>query len=84
MSNQTRATIEETLSHFQQLVVSDGGSLRIRDFDEDSRRLSVEYNKGHNDECMDCVITHEHLQVFISEALAARKADVAEVAVLGE
>jgi Fe-S cluster biogenesis protein NfuA len=78
----TMGLVEETLSHFRQMLASDGGRLVVLSYDEPTQRLTIRYEKGTNEDCPECVISHEHLELFIKEALDARKCDVREVKVM--
>lgn len=69
-----RALVEETLSHFREIVTADGGTLAIASLEDN--HLRVAYEKGTNDRCYECVITHEDLAVFITEALEVRSAGI--------
>ena len=81
MADLTMGLVEETLSHFRQILASDSVATVVS-YDEPAQRLTIRYDKGANEDCPECVISHEHLELFIKEALDARKCDVREVKVM--
>lgn len=70
------AAISEAIAHFGAIVSSDGGNLELERYDEPVKEIVVNYRPGSNEECRECVITPETLEVFLREAFAARNLDV--------
>ena len=59
--------IKFVLDNVQTVVASEGGSLEFLELRDN--RLSVRYNKGHNEECPECVPDHGLVQQMMESAL---------------
>ena len=58
----------------------EGGSLELVDLSEG--RLTVRYNEGTNEECPECVPSHEMVQQMMESSLKIHAPDVAELELL--
>ncbi|MCH8206021.1 MAG: NifU family protein, partial [Chloroflexi bacterium] len=59
--------IKFVLDNVQTVVASEGGSLEFLELRDN--RLSVRYNKGHNEECPECVPGHDLVHRMMESSL---------------
>ena len=62
------------------IVGSEGGTLELVDLSGD--KLTVRYNEGTNEECPECVPSHEMVQQMLLASLKVHAPDVSEVELL--
>lgn len=55
------------LENIETIVGTEGGSLEV--IDASTNHLSVKYTEGYNEECPECVPTHEMVQRMIVASL---------------
>ena len=69
--------VQLVLDNMQIIVGSEAGSLEIVDVSEG--RLTVRYNEGRNDECPECVPTHDMVHQMMTASLKVHAPHVAEL-----
>lgn len=62
------------------IVGSEGGTLELVDLSGD--KLTVRYNEGANEECPECVPSHEMVQQMLAASLKVHAPDVSVVELL--
>ena len=62
------------------IVGSEGGTLELVDLSGD--KLTVRYNEGTNEECPECVPSHEMVQQMIAASLKVHAPDISVVELL--
>ena len=62
------------------IVGSEGGTLELVDLSGD--KLTVRYNEGTNEECPECVPSHETVQQMLAASLKVHAPDVSGVELL--
>jgi hypothetical protein len=62
------------------IVGSEGGTLELVDLSGD--KLTVRYNEGTNEECPECVPSHEMVQQMLAASLKVHAPDVSVVELL--
>ena len=62
------------------IVESEGGTLELVDLSGD--KLTVRYNEGTNEECPECVPSHEMVQQMLAASLKVHAPDVSVVELL--
>ena len=74
------AGVQFVLDNMQTIVASEGGSLEFLGLRDG--RLEVRYNKGHNEECPECVPDHDTVLQMMKASLGIHVPSVTEVALL--
>ena len=74
------AGIQTVLELMQTIVGSEGGSLELVDLRDG--RLTVRYNEGRNDECPECVPSHEMVHQLMTVSLGVHAPHVGELHLL--
>ncbi len=69
--------VQLVLDNMQVIVGSEGGSLEVVDVSEG--RLTVKYKEGRNDECPECVPTHDMVHQMMTASLKIHAPHVAEL-----
>jgi len=59
--------LDFVLTQIESMVASEGGSLKLLDYDEGT--LRIEYTPGLNEECPECVPTHDQVTQFLTASL---------------
>ena len=59
--------VQTVLENMETIVASEGGTLNFISLDGDT--LSVEYIKGINEECPECVPDHDMVKMMIENSL---------------
>ena len=59
--------VQTVLENMETMVASEGGTLNFISLDGDT--LSVEYIKGINEECPECVPDHDMVKMMIENSL---------------
>ena len=59
--------VQTVLENMETIVASEGGTLNFISLDGDT--LSVEYIKGSNEECPECVPDHEMVKMMMVSSL---------------
>ena len=72
--------VQTVLELFGTIVGAEGGSLELVDLSEG--RLTVRYNEGTNEECPECVPSHEMVQQMMESSLKIHAPSVAELDLL--
>jgi Fe-S cluster biogenesis protein NfuA len=67
------------LQNIETMVASEGGSLELVNLGETS--LEVKYYPGVNEECPECVPTHEAVTRFLSTSLKIHVPEITDVSV---
>ena len=68
------------LDNMQTVVASEGGSLAFVELRDG--RLTVRYNKGHNEECPECVPDHDMVRHMMETSVGIHAPYVKEVALI--
>jgi Fe-S cluster biogenesis protein NfuA len=71
--------IDIVLQNIETMVASEGGSLEFVSLGETS--LEVKYYPGVNEECPECVPTHDAVTRFLSMALKMHVPEITDVTV---
>ena len=74
------AGIQTVLELMQTIVGSEGGSLELVNLRDG--RLTVRYNEGRNDECPECVPSHEMVHQMMTVSLGVHAQHVGELDLL--
>ncbi|MFW6195253.1 MAG: NifU family protein [Chloroflexota bacterium] len=61
------AGVNAVLENIEVMVASEGGSLELLELNNDT--LRVRYTPGVNEECPECVPSHENVEMFMRSAL---------------
>ena len=65
--NNIDPSVRTVLDNMQVIVASEGGSLEFLELRDG--RLAVRYNKGHNEECPECVPDHDLVRQMMESSL---------------
>ncbi|MBI4218548.1 MAG: NifU family protein [Chloroflexi bacterium] len=71
--------VDFALTQISTMVGSEGGSIEVVSFDH--AVLKIRYTPGVNEDCPECVPTHEQVKAFLSASLRIYAPYVSEVAV---
>ncbi|NQW17269.1 MAG: NifU family protein [Chloroflexi bacterium] len=71
--------IDMVLRNIETMVASEGGTLELVRLDSPS--LEVKYTPGVNEECPECVPTHEAVVRFLSTSLKIHAPEITDVTV---
>ena len=74
------AGVRFVLDNMQTVVTSEGGSLEFVELRDG--RLTVRYNKGHNEECPECVPDHDMVRQMTAISVGIHAPYVKEVTVV--
>lgn len=74
------ADVTTVIGLMDTIVGSEGGTLELVDLSGD--KLTVRYNEGTNEECPECVPSHEMVQQMLLASLKVHAPDVSEVELL--
>ena len=69
--------VNTVIDLFGTIVGAEGGSLEFVDMSDG--RLTVRYNEGANDECPECVPSHEMVQQMMEASLKIHAPSVTEL-----
>ncbi len=69
--------INLVLQNIETIVASEGGSLELVELSPPT--LRVKYNPGVNEECPECVPTHDAVNRFLSTALKVHAPQITEI-----
>lgn len=69
--------VQTVLDNMQTIVASEGGSLEFLEFS--GGKLSVQYNKGVNEECPECVPDHDMVKMMLESSLGIYAPQVREL-----
>jgi hypothetical protein len=72
--------LDFVLEQIERMVAAEGGSLELLSAGEAS--LEVRYTPGVNEECPDCVPTHEQVARFLSASLKVHAPHISSVRVV--
>jgi hypothetical protein len=72
--------IDSAIRDVHEMVVSEGGSLEVVELGEWS--LKVRYTPGKNEDCPECVPTHDAVRTWLTFALKRQAPYVTEVEIL--
>lgn len=61
------AKVDFVLEQIEAMVASEGGTLEVISLD--GNKLNVKYTPGVNEECPECVPTHEMVRQFLTASL---------------
>lgn len=71
--------VDFVLEQIEKMVASEGGSLDVVSLGEGS--LTIKYTPGVNEECPECVPTHEMVTQFLKASLGIHAPYVSDVVV---
>ena len=71
--------INLVLQNIETIVASEGGSLQLVELSPPA--LRVKYSPGVNEECPECVPTHDAVNRFLSTALKVHAPHITEISV---
>ena len=74
------AEVTTVIGLMDTIVGSEGGTLELVDLS--GEKLTVRYNEGTNEECPECVPSHEMVQQMLLASLKVHAPDVSEVELL--
>lgn len=77
-----RAVIEFILNGIRPAFTPDGGDVRLLSYDDGV--AEVAYRKGHNEHCVECVMTPEDLREYLLESFQEKVPDVKDVVVVAD
>lgn len=72
--------LDFVLTQIETMVASEGGSIEVAGFDDGY--LKVRYTPGVNEECPECVPTHDQVRHFLSASLKIHAPYIEEVEVV--
>ena len=72
--------VQTVLDLFGTIVGAEGGSLELLDLS--GGKLTVRYNEGTNEECPECVPSHEMVRQMMESSLKIHAPDVTELDLL--
>jgi Fe-S cluster biogenesis protein NfuA len=72
--------LDFVLTQIETMVASEGGTIEVANHDESF--LKVRYTPGVNEECPECVPTHEQVQHFLTASLKIHAPYIDEVEVV--
>ncbi|MEX0761234.1 MAG: hypothetical protein WD333_02160 [Dehalococcoidia bacterium] len=67
IENTPDSAVEFVLQQIETMVASEGGSLELLSVDESC--LKIRYEPGVNEECPECVPTHDQVAQFLNASL---------------
>jgi len=79
VSQPSRNQIDGVLMLIEQMISRDGGALSFGSYAAAEGRLVVDYDKGPNGGCSECVLDAESLKDFIVEAFETRGLNIEDV-----
>ncbi len=59
--------LQSALDNIQVIAASEGGSIRL--LDSSGGKVTIEYTPGVNEECPECVPTHELIEMMLTSSL---------------
>ena len=71
------AKVDYVLEQIETMVASEGGTLDVVSLDEGA--LKVKYTPGINEECPECVPTHEMVDKFLTASLGIHAPHISDV-----
>ncbi len=74
------AAVQLVIDSMRTIVGSEGGSLEVEALQDG--RLTVRYTEGRNDECPECVPTHEMVHRLMTASLQVHAPHVRELKLL--
>lgn len=77
-----RAVIEYIINGIRPAFHPDGGDITLLSYEEGV--VAVSYRKGHNEHCVECVMSPEDLREFLLESFQAKVPTVRDVEVQQE
>ena len=78
--NTSDGKLDFVLEQIEVMVAAEGGSLEVLAADETS--LQVRYVPGVNEECPECVPTHEQVTMFLNTSLSVHAPYISSVEVV--
>jgi Fe-S cluster biogenesis protein NfuA len=72
--------VNRVLDEIRPMLTPDGGGVDLLAVEDGV--VKVEYVKGHNDQCVDCVMPPEDFQLYLEELLQERVSGVVGVEVV--
>ncbi len=79
-TNYVDPQVQYVLDNMHTIVASEGGSLELQELS--GGRLTVRYNKGVNEDCPECVPTHEMVQMMMKTSLSVHAPYIRQIEVL--
>lgn len=74
------AKINLVLENVETMVATEGGSLELADLNPP--QITVKYHPGTNEECPECVPTHESVERFLTLAFKIHAPQITEINVV--
>lgn len=72
-------SVDFVLEQIEGMVASEGGTIDVISLENSS--LQIKYNPGVNEECPECVPTHDMVKQFLTASLGIHAPDITEVEV---
>tara|TARA_B100001245_G_C22789895_1_gene381081 strand:- start:274 stop:573 length:300 start_codon:yes stop_codon:yes gene_type:complete len=72
--------VQKVIDLFGVIVGAEGGNLEVISLS--AERLTVRYTEGHNEECPECVPSHEMVQQMMEESLKIHAPTVTDLDLL--
>ncbi len=74
--------VRRVLDEVRPMLAPDGGGVELLSFEGGVVR--VKYDKGHNDQCIDCVMPPEDFRLYLMDLFGERVRAVVDVEVISE
>lgn len=75
----SNAKVDFVLEQIETMVASEGGTLGLVSIDDTS--LKVKYTPGVNEECPECVPTHDMVTQFLTASLGVHAPEITSIEV---
>jgi Fe-S cluster biogenesis protein NfuA len=72
--------VKRVIDEIRPMLAPDGGDVQLLSYEEGT--VKVSYEKGHNDECFDCVMPPEDFREYLLGLYRDRVPEVSEVEVI--
>ena len=79
MTTQVDPGLQSVLDNIQVIAASEGGSIRF--IDSRGGKLTIEYTPGVNEECPECVPTHDLIEMMVKSSAGILAPYISEVEV---
>ncbi len=79
MTTQVDPGLQSVIDNIQVIAASEGGSIRF--IDSRGGKLTIEYTPGVNEECPECVPTHDLIEMMVKSSAGILAPYISEVEV---
>ena len=79
MTTNVDSGLQSVLDNIQVIAASEGGSIQF--IESRAGRLTVEYTPGVNEDCPECVPTHDLIQMMLKSSVGVLAPYISEVEV---